>query len=88
MMYLFNANRLPESFLDYFSSISFFSIYSTHGASAGSIHLPQFSSNRLQHSSKFQGAKIWNANPNQIKIMTFSKYKLKLKTYLIDENGI
>ena len=45
-MYLFNAYLLPESFLDYFSYISFSSTYKTRDASAAAIHLPQFSSNR------------------------------------------
>ena len=47
-MYLFDANLPPESFLDYFSYISFSSTYNARGTSVGAIHLPQFSSNRLQ----------------------------------------
>ena len=66
-MYLFNATRLPGSFLDYFSYIFFPSTYNTRGVSAGEIYLPQFFSNRLQHSFKFQDDKIWNEIPNQIK---------------------
>ena len=78
MMYLFNANRLPESFSVYFSYISFSSTYNTRGASDGAIYLPQFSSNRLQISFNFQGAKIWNAIPIPIKKITFSKYCISL----------
>ena len=50
VMYLFNANRLPESSLDYSSYISSSSTCNTRGASASTIHLSQFSSDRLQHS--------------------------------------
>ena len=63
MMYLCNVNRLPESYFDYYSYISFSSADNTRGASARVIHLPQFSSNKLQHFFKFQNAKIWNAIP-------------------------
>ena len=76
MLFLVFTNWLPELFLGYFSYISFSSTHNARGASASAIHLPQFSFNRLQHSFKFQGAKIWNAILNQTNKWPFKNISL------------
>jgi len=59
--------KVPLPFENYFTYISQPSNYLTRGVSAGAMQLPKFSISRLQQSFKFQGAKIWNSIPKEIK---------------------
>ena len=67
LMYRFHNNRLPNTFLNYFTVISLSSKYKTHAFTADTNRLPLFLTNKLQHSIKFQGAKFWNQIPIEIK---------------------
>jgi len=42
------------------------------------MRLPKFSTSKLQHSFKFQGAKIWNSIPKEIKDLGFYRFKTEL----------
>jgi len=49
--------------------------YFTQGVSTGAMQLPKFSTSKLQHSFKLQGASIWNSIPKEIKDFGFSGFK-------------
>jgi len=67
--------KLPLPFENYFTYISQQSNYFTRGVSTGAMQLPKFSTSKL-HSFKFQGAKIWNSIPKEIKDLGFLGSKL------------
>ena len=83
LMYQFHNNRLPISFENYFTLISHSNKYTIHRITAVTYRLPLFTTNKLQHSIKFQGVKFWNRIPLEIKKSTFFKFKQKLKAFLI-----
>jgi len=79
IMFLYHAKKLPLPFENDFTYISQQRNYFTPGVSAGALQLPKFSTSKLQHSFKFQGAKIWNRIPKEIKDLGFSTFKTEFK---------
>ena len=67
LMYRFHNNRLPITFEIYFTLISHPNKCKTRGITAVTYRLPLFTTNKLQHSIKFQGIKFWNQIPLEIK---------------------
>ena len=78
LMYRFHNNRQPITFENYFTLISHSNKYKTRGITDVTYRLSLFTTNKLQHSIKFQGS---NSLRNQKS--TFLKFKQKLKAFLI-----
>ena len=45
--------------------------------------LPCYKSNRIQRSIKYQGVKVWNSIPVEIQNLPKSRFKIKLKSHLM-----
>ena len=52
------------------------------------VCIPKFSTSRTQKSFKYQGSKIWNLIPANIRNMTFNKFKAHFKDILIEKYSI
>ena len=48
------------------------------------LYIPKFSTARSQKSFKYQGAKLWNSIPIEIKQLTFHKFRIKYKKKLLE----
>ena len=83
LIYRFHNNRLSITFENYFTLFSHSNKYKTRGITAVTYRLPLFTTNKLQHSMKFQGVKFCNQILLEIKKSTFLKFKQKLKAFLI-----
>ena len=80
-MYQITHNKLANVFHDYFN-------YSSNYCTRRNVHedtifLPRFMTTRAQHSIKFTGTKIWNSIPQDIKKLSFPKFKLCFKELLL-----
>ena len=47
------------------------------------LYLPRYKINKLQRSFKFQGVKIWNSIPNDLRKLSFNQFKIKYKKILL-----
>ena len=47
------------------------------------LYLPRYRTQKLQKSLKYQGAKIWNTVPYELKKFPFDQFKFKYKKYLL-----
>ena len=47
------------------------------------LYIPLYTSSKMQRSMKYQGVKIWNSIPRQIKSSSFKAFKTKYKQHLI-----
>jgi len=53
-------------------------------ASSGlDLNLPRYRTQKLQKSLEYQGAKIWNSVPNELKKLQFNSFKIKYKQQLL-----
>ena len=69
-MYKYTRKNLPPSF-SFFTSIASVHTRSTRLASSQySLYLPRYKTLTLQRNIKFQGVKIWNSVPLEIKKIT------------------
>ena len=80
--------QVPTPFLNYFTKVC----ETTQRTTRQSIdelrlHIPQYSTNRLQRSIKYQGVKVWSAIPKEIKSLKFKEFKVKFKEYLLSKYG-
>ena len=56
----------------------------TRSCSSDTFYLSRFKTNKLQHSIKFTGVKVWNKIPNEIKNCSLNVVLKKLKTSILD----
>jgi len=86
-IFLYRKSNLPETFDFYFKCIDEISPYSTRKSERKEFYLPLYKTARAQKSIKFIGVKIWNEIPNKIKSLTFKKFKVEYKMYLMFNNS-
>ena len=80
--------EVPTPFLNYFTKVC----ETTQRTTRQSIdelrlHIPRYPTNRLRRSIKYQGVKVWNAIPKEIKSLKFKEFKVKFKEYLLSKYG-
>ena len=81
-MYKYTSKNLPPSF-SFFTSVASVHIRSTRLASSQySLYLPRYKTLTLQRNIKFQGVKIWNSVPLEIKKLSFNRFKIQYKHLL------
>ena len=67
-VFKWNRNSVPISFSNFFKKTSDASKLITRQSSKSSnLYIPRYKSNRLQRSIKYQGVKVWNSIPENIK---------------------
>ena len=76
-VYKFRARLLPSSFADYFHSAPEIHM-PTRFSKSNNLALPTFYTSGAQRSIRYQGCKIWNELPAEIK----SKNKINYRTFL------
>ena len=83
-MYKNTRKNLPPSFSSFFTSIASVHTRSTRLASSQySLYLPRYKTLTLQRNIKFQGVKIWNSVPLEIKKLPFNRFKIQYKKHLL-----
>ena len=76
--FVYNCNKTlnPNPFLNYFKKKHQVSIRHTRQSKdKDNLYIPKYRSNRLQRSIKYQGVKIWNNIPSEIKRRSFNSFK-------------
>ena len=73
LTFKYRSNNVPYNLSQYFTLTSDIHKLNTRSCSFDTYYLPRFKTNKLQHSIKFTGVKVWNKIPNKF----FSK-NLKL----------
>ena len=81
-MFKFQANQLPSSFSHYFQKTNMIHMKQTRSATNYNYFQPRYKTMKVQRTIKYQGAKLWNLIPDDIKKSTslnqFKKKKLKM----------
>ena len=79
-------NLAPIFLIDFFTKVDEVSQRATrHSVNKYSLYTPRYPTNRLQRSIKYQGVKIWNSIPNDIKSLKFQQFKSRFKTFLLSK---
>ena len=85
LMYLHSKKSRPHCFLDLFIPTS--TIHSRAARSQSqNLYPPKYSTSRCQRSITFQGVKIWNAVPTDIRNLSFNKFKTTIKKQILDRH--
>ena len=89
LMYQFTQNKLPDTFDHYFTYSSDVSKhYTRHVSQEDHIFLNRFATSRTQHTIKYIGVKIWNNIPNEIKKLSYTKFILSYKKFLLSKYNL
>ena len=79
LMHKYGNNRLRNNFNDYFSRVSSVNSKDTRSSNQKlAPNLSRFRLSKYQRSVKYKGAKTWNAIPNHIKSLSYSKFLKKI----------
>ena len=77
-------NKLLSSFSNYFIKTLNISFRITRTSSnSNNLDIPKFSTTRLQKCIKYHGVKTWNSIPTEIQKLSFTKFILEYKSFLI-----
>ena len=79
-MYKFKNRLLPTNFNVFFTSIKETHSYNTRLSSRMTYALPKTRTNYGVFNIRYQGAKIWNAISDNIKLLSLKQFKKKLKS--------
>ena len=74
-MYLFQHNKLPNLFNQYFTSTKKVLKHNTRCTSYSNFYLHAINSNAAKKVLQFSGAHIWNSLPPNWKNVSFPKFK-------------
>ena len=89
LMYQFTQNKLPDTFDHYFTYSSDVSKhYTRHVTQEDHIFLNRFATSRTQHTIKYIGVKIWNNIPKEIKKLSYTKFILSYKKFLLSKYNL
>ena len=84
LMFKYRSNNVPYNLSQYFRLTSDIHKLKTRSCSSDTYYLPRFKTNKLQHSIKFTGVKVWNKIPHEIKNCSLNVFLKKLKTSILD----
>ena len=77
-MYLYEHNKLPPLFSDYFLPLKKTHCHNTRSSSSNKYFLPFFfSTNKAQTIINYTGVKIWNKIPDSLKKLSYKKFILE-----------
>ena len=79
LMQQYSHHTLPQPFSTFFTPISPVHERFTRAKTENKVYFPKFPTACFQKSSKYEGAKIWNSIPIEIRKLTFHKFKNKYK---------
>ena len=81
-IFKFRNNILPPVFDSFFIPVCNIHDHCTRHAAGLTYSLPQVRTNYGISNVRFQGARIWNSLDDDVKSLSISQFKKKLKTYL------
>ena len=86
LMHNHSRKKLPTSLSTFFAPVKTIHTRSTRLASSElNLYLPRYKSQKLQKSFKYQGVKIWNSVPQDLKQLPFNRFKTKYKKHLLSK---
>ena len=89
LIYQFTQNKLPDTFDHYFTYSSDVSKhYTRHVSQEDHIFLNRFATSRTHHTIKYIGVKIWNNIPKEIKKLSYTKFILSYKKFLLSKYNL
>ena len=83
-MYKFKNQLLPTNFNVFFALVKETHNYNTRLSSRMTYALPKIRTNYGIFNIRYQGAKIWNAISDNIKLLSLKQFKKKLKSSIIE----
>ena len=83
IVYFYKFSLLPMIFNNYFLYAKSCHSRTTRFSLNNQLTIPLFKSNRTQRLIKYVGPKIWNSISNNLRIMTFNKFKKHYKSVLL-----
>ena len=86
-MYLYEHNKLPPLFSDYFLPLKNTHCHNTKSSSSNKYFLPFFSTNKAQTIINYIGVKIWNKIPNSLKKLSSKKFIFEYTQQLVANYG-
>ena len=83
-VFKWNRNSVPISFSNFFKITSdVLKRIIRQSCKSSNLYIPRYRSNRLQRSIKYQGVKVWNSIPENIKKLSENLFKKQLKEYFL-----
>ena len=79
MMYQHSKQALPPCISSFFSPISSIHSRRTRSTTKKNLYIPKFSFSRCLKCIKYQGVKIWNAIPINIRDQNLNKFNINFK---------
>ena len=80
-------NKTPNSFYKYFCKTNDHSGRATRQSSnCDDLNIPHYRTNKLQRCIKYQGVRIWNCIPTNIRALSHKKFKYNHKNFLLFSN--
>ena len=88
LMHQHSKQNLPPTISNLFKPLSNIHNRITTSVSLNHIYVEKFSTLRCQRSIKYQGAKIWNAIPLELRDQSYRNFKLNYKKILLERYQI
>ena len=89
LMYQFAPNKLPDTFDHYFTYSSDVSKhYTRHVSQKNNMFFNRFATSRTQHTIKYIVVKIWNNIPKEIEKLSYTKFILSYKKFLLSKYNL
>ena len=84
LMFKYAHKTTPIAFSSFFTAVISIHTRTTRLASySNNLYLPRYKTNKMQRSFKFQGVKICNSIPNDLRKLSFNQFKMKCKKILL-----
>ena len=84
LMFKYQSNNVPYNLSQYFALTSDIHKLNIRSSSSDTYYLPRFKTNKLQHSIKFTGVKMWNKTQNESKNCSLNVFHKKFQTSILD----
>ena len=79
----FMHNTLPQTFFNFFTKVGHVNTRTTRSSNHNNLYTPCYKTNSIQQSIKYQRVKVWNSIPVEIQNLPKSRFKIKLKSHLM-----
>ena len=88
LIHQYSKNSLSSYFSRFFQKVSSIHNRNTQTHSQNNLCLPKFPTLRTQKSIKYQGTKIWNSIPIDLRNQPFNKFLTFFKNQLIEDYNL
>ena len=84
IMYQHSKQSLPSCFSAFFDNLNDIHNQRTRATEKKNLYLPKFSTICCQKSIRYQGVKIWNTLPVELRNLTFKQFKSQYKSMILE----